>query len=237
MLCLNKYPTQPLILCWGVIRKGPQLSHSIHFSLHLNYHCFVVSFLLLLFSVCLFVLSSSWDHSPRCHWPCLAELCEKDAEALISLPHSWPSGGVRGQAPRGQAEGDNYPQHCSVDPGKIFLLLLKKSHLLYILHCTFFLQLGEKKILKKSVSWLCSIWSSYNQKKLSHLLWCLSNVVLKTAKRFQSKQRFCLLWNSLRDLGKLWMLCPITQSVWPVDVDGWLEVLSHVCTRNIFPFL
>lgn len=72
------------------------------------YHCFVVFFPLVL--VCFisvwFVPSSSWDHSPRCHWPCLAELCEKDVEALRPLPHSWPSGGARGQAPqRGALQG------------------------------------------------------------------------------------------------------------------------------------
>lgn len=41
--------------------------------------------------------------------------------------------GVRGQAPqrggspKGQAEGDNNPQHCSVDQGKIFILLFPKQ--------------------------------------------------------------------------------------------------------------
>ncbi|GLD46025.1 sodium channel protein type 8 subunit alpha-like isoform X1, partial [Lates japonicus] len=43
---------------------------------------------------------------PRCHWPCLAELCEKDAEVLRPLLRSWPSGGARGQAPqRGALQG------------------------------------------------------------------------------------------------------------------------------------
>lgn len=112
------------------------MSYSTHFSFFTYYHCFVVFFPPLLF-VCIisvwFVLSSSWDHSPRCHWPCLAELCEKDAEALRSLPHSWPSRGSearhpkRGGSPRGQAEGDNNPQHCSVDQGKIFILLFPKQ--------------------------------------------------------------------------------------------------------------
>lgn len=69
------------------------------------YHCFVVFFPL--FLVCFisvrfwFVLSSSWDHSPRCHWPCLAELCEKDAEVLRPLLRSWPSGGSEARHPKG----------------------------------------------------------------------------------------------------------------------------------------
>lgn len=105
------------------------------FLFHSNYyHCFVVfSFfsLFVCFSFVCFALSSSWNHSPRCHWPCLAELSEKDVEMLRSLPLSWPSKGV-GQSPGtpkwgalqvGQAKGDNYPKYSSVDEGKIFLLL------------------------------------------------------------------------------------------------------------------
>lgn len=85
------------------------MSYSTHFSFFAYYHCFVVFFPPLLF-VCVisvwFVLSSSWDHSPRCHWPCLAELCEKDAEALRSLLHSWPSGGSEARHPkRGALQG------------------------------------------------------------------------------------------------------------------------------------
>lgn len=76
-----------------------------------------------------FVLSSSWDHSPRCHWPCLAELCERDAEALRPLPHSWPSGGrwpgtPMGGTPKGQAEGDNYPKHCRLRQNLYFTVSL-----------------------------------------------------------------------------------------------------------------
>lgn len=32
-------------------------------------------------------------------------------------------GTPEGASSKGQAEGDNYPKHCSVDPGKIFILL------------------------------------------------------------------------------------------------------------------
>ncbi len=76
--------------------------HSFFFFYLDYFHCFVVFFPL--FLVCFisvwFVLSSSWDHSPRCHWPCLAELCEKDVEALRSLPHSWPSRGPELRHPK-----------------------------------------------------------------------------------------------------------------------------------------
>lgn len=61
--------------------------------------CFFPLFLVSFVSVW-FVLSSSWDHSHRCHWPCLAELCEMDAEALMPLLHSWPTWGARGPAPQ-----------------------------------------------------------------------------------------------------------------------------------------
>lgn len=67
----------------------------------------VLLFFFPLFLVCFisvrfwFVLSSSWDHSPRCHWPCLAELCEKDAEVLRPLLRSWPSRGSEARHPKG----------------------------------------------------------------------------------------------------------------------------------------
>lgn len=83
--------------------QGDRGHTSFIFLFHSDYyHCFVVFFPL--FSVGFisvwFVLSSSWDHSPRCHWPCLAELSEKDVETLRPLPHSWPSRWARGQAPQ-----------------------------------------------------------------------------------------------------------------------------------------
>lgn len=82
--------------------------HSFFFFTQVIIIVFVVFFPFVFF--CFFsvwsVLSSSWDHSPRCHWPCLAEICEKDVDALRSLPHSWPSRGARGQAPqRGALQG------------------------------------------------------------------------------------------------------------------------------------
>lgn len=81
------------------------MSYSIHFSFSLrllSLFCCVFPFCFwFLFISVWFVLSSSWDHSPRCHWPCLAELCEKDVEALRSLPHSWPSRGPEARHPKG----------------------------------------------------------------------------------------------------------------------------------------
>lgn len=169
--------------------------------------------------------------------PCRA-LWEGRWGAEVTAAAQLAQRGVRGQAPRGQAEGDNYPQHCSVDLGKIFILLpsrTRKATAVSHFKQDFCVSLQ----LKEYELWNVSqddpvpgfIQSRYNHK---HHHSC-SNFLM--VKKPQSKRRFCLLLNSLRDFGKLWMLCPLMRWVWPVDVDGWLEVLSHVCTLNMFPFL
>lgn len=89
----------------GVSVKTELALHSFFFFHSYYYHCFVLFsplFLVHFFSVWS-VLSSSWDHSPRCDWPCLAVLWEKDIETLRSLRNNWPSTGATGQAPQGGA--------------------------------------------------------------------------------------------------------------------------------------
>lgn len=94
------------------------------------YHCFVV-FFPLFFSlvyfclVCAIVIMGSQPQMS------LALPCRALRRTLRrwGLYHTaGPAGGQRsgtpkGGSPRGQAEGDNYPKHCSVDQGKIFILL------------------------------------------------------------------------------------------------------------------
>lgn len=114
-----------------------QSSHFIHFSFSLrllSLFCFAFPFVFSLFyfcSVCAVVIMGSQPQMSLA-LPCSA-LREGHWNAEVTTIQLAQHGGhrpgtPRGCTPRGRAEGDIYPKHCSVDQDKIFILL---SH-----HCT-----------------------------------------------------------------------------------------------------
>lgn len=188
-------------------------SYLIHFSFFTqSLFCFVFSFFFLsLFYFCLVCAVAIMGSKPQMSMalPCSALREEHwNTEATtIQLAQQGATGQAPqgGCTPRGQAKGDVYPKHFSVDQDKIFILLPR--------HCTrtatpLPCRSSVPKINSNSVlSWLAQLWGDAcinikknNNQKNSAAWWC---------DWCRSKWRFCLSWTPPppRDSGKFWMLC------------------------------
>lgn len=115
----------------GVSVKTELALHPFFFFHSYYYHCFVLfsPLFLVCFFFCLVCAVVIMGSQPQMSLalPCSA-LREGHWNAEVTTKQLAQHGGhrpgtPRGCTPRGQAEGDIYPKHCSVDQDKIFILV------------------------------------------------------------------------------------------------------------------
>lgn len=162
-------------------------------------------------------------------------------------------GTPRGCTPRGQAEGDIYPKHCSVDQDKIFILVshhrtrtaATSDFLLVIYYYAQVLCQTSPKYIQNSII-VSRVLLFLNVRCLSlaytvlgHCMHKHRNILITCSlyanesgvsqnEDFESYETlFC-------DSDKPWMLC--TSWVRLTGVGGWLEVFFPMCEELVLSF-